>query len=236
MKVQSYKQFKEFIGGTPRNGYSLYRGIGGQYPLLPSIAYSGETNPVILEKRVNQIQQTFKKRFSELYPDLNLTDYQLVFLARHYGSLSPFMDFSFDDTIAIQFGMAETNNAPVHLYVMNVNGLKIHGQDYGIPDSVGIKIFRPYPVWSPTRFLTGQQTQLIQCARLVSQSLNTLHIPFNKTYADRITRYEIYPEDFNRFREEIMEEGTRLDADLLIDREDCLFELARKINEEFSTF
>ena len=75
-------------------------------------------------------------------------------------------------------------------------------------------------------------TQFIQNARLVTQERETITTPFNGTFSDRITHYEIFPEDFNGIIQEIEQEGTRMDANLLIDSDDPLFEIAKQVNEE----
>ncbi|MGH2612346.1 MAG: hypothetical protein ACRDFB_04785, partial [Rhabdochlamydiaceae bacterium] len=71
-------------------------GIGGQFKLLPSISYSGESNTGILLDRAMRAQRTFSERYLQQNPDHSLTDYQLIFLSRHCGLISPFMDFTFN--------------------------------------------------------------------------------------------------------------------------------------------
>jgi hypothetical protein len=234
MKINSYAQFKMSVGGFPRCGSFLYRGIGRQFTLLPSISYSGEKNVGILQDRALQAQRKFNESFLQLNPDSALTDYQLIFLSRHCGLISPFMDFTFDDTVAIQFGMEMADNNPVHLYVIDIRDQQINCNENGLPESTGFRIYRPNLVWNANGFLTQERTQFIQKARLVAQQANTLATPFNETFGDRIMCYEIFPEDFNRFREEIAAEGINMDADLLINNKDQLFRLAREINNEIT--
>lgn len=232
MRINSYAEFKKCVGGFPRCGNFLYRGIGSQFRLLPSISYSGETNTDILEDRAIRAQQLFNERFLQQNPDSNLTDYQLIFLSRHCGLISPFMDFTFNDTVAIQFGIEAANENPVHLYVIDIRSDQINSEENGLPVSNGFGIFRPNLVWRPNGFFTPERTQFIQNARLVTQSANTLATPFDKTFSNRITRFDIFPEDFQVFRDEITAEGIRMDANLLIDEEDWHFQLAREINNE----
>ena len=232
MRVNSYAQFKEQIGGFPRCGNFLYRGIGAQFRLLPSISYSGEKNTNILHDRATRAQQAFNEKYLRQNPDNLLTDYQLIFLARHCGIVSPFMDFTFNDTVAIQFGMEASGGNPIHLFVIDITGEQINDYENGLPQSNGFSIFRPNLVWQQNGLLTQERTQFIQNARLITQAANTLAIPFNETFSDRIIQYEILPEDFGRFSEEIAAEGINMNANLLINNEDPLFQLAREISNE----
>lgn len=230
MRIKSYTQFKNFVGGYPRSGNFLYRGIGSQFRLLPSISYSDETNTEILQDRAIRAQQLFNECFLEQNPLSNLSNYQLIFLSRHAGLISPFMDFTFNDTVAIQFGIEAANPNPAHLYMIDITGEQIMNEENGLPVSNGFGIFRTNLVWQPNGFLIQERTQFIQNARLITQSANTLATPFDETFSSRITRFEILPEDFQVFRDEITAEGIRMDANLLINTDDWIFELARRVN------
>lgn len=234
MKLNSYAHFKKYVGGYPRNGNFLYRGIGAQFDLVPSISYSLEKDIEILRERASRAQQAFNEKFLELNPQHTLSNYQLIFLSRHSGLISPFIDFSIDDTVAIQFGMEMAKGNPVHLYVLNIADDPIHDGKSGIIDSNGFTVFRPNLIWNANGLLTPERTQFIQGARLVSQFSDTWTTPFDKTFSHKIIRYEIWPDDFEKFQEEIIADGTKMDANLLIEKKNSLFDLASEINKEVS--
>ena len=236
MRIKSYKQFKDFVGGYPKSGKLIYRGIGSQFGLLPSISYNMERDGIrdidILYQRGEMAQRMFNDRFRKDFPNRMLTNYQLVFLARHYKLISSFMDFTFNDTIAIQFGMEMAQDNAVHLFAMDITGERTFREEDGLPENIAVRIYQPNLVWNQDGFLTGERTKFIQNARLVTQERETITTPFNGTFSDRITHYEIFPEDFNGIIQEIEQEGTRMAANLFIDSDDPLFEIAKQINEE----
>lgn len=232
MRIYSYAQFKALVGGFPRSGRYLFRGIGSQFRLIPSIAYQGETDTKALIQQAQRAQQRFNEEVirGEFAPELS--PYQLSFLGRHAGLISPYMDFTFNDTIAIQFGMEAAGDNPVYLYVMDINGQQVYAEGDRPMEAVGLRIYRPNLVWRENGFLTPERTQAIQNARLIAQNANTIATPFDATYGDRLVRYEIHPENFPDFKREILGEGIRMETDLLINPDDPLFQIASRINKE----
>ena len=232
MRIKSYKEFKQKVNNIPRTGKYLYRGICGKFQLIPSIAYSGETNTNNLLRRSAEAQNRFLSALNEGNLGSGLTPYQLTFLSRHAGLISPYMDFTFNDTVAIQFGIEAAGNNPVHLYVMDTEGFNINSEEDRQLENVEFRIYRPNLVWRTEGLLPQERTQLVQNARLIAQNSKTLAIPLDNTYPDRLARYEIQPEDFDTFMEEIEAEGFKMEEQLLIRPEHTLFQIAARINAE----
>jgi hypothetical protein len=70
---------------------------------------------------------------------------------------------------------------------------------------------------------------------LVEQDATTLTTPFNQTFREKVRSFEIHPESFEKIKQEIRQEGIRMDADLLIDKKNALFKMAEEINKGISS-
>jgi len=246
LMVSSYSEICDYIKRVyeqgPNSGDLFYRGICGEYRLLPSIAYDWVGVPVLhIEELSGLAQSSFDQLIESQNLTQQLTDYQLRFLGRHFGLVSTYIDITFDITVALQFGIEAAENKkkpdasfPLHLYCIDGTEIERIEQDTTTTlDKSQLAILRPKLILeSDNPSLIGERTQTIQCARLLYQPIETLLYPLDETYPNKLLKFIISPDKFSDIKKEIEQTGTSMTTDLLIQSENPIFNVVRKINSE----
>jgi len=195
--ISSYSEFKSHFGGLPRSGLSpyYYRGLRADYPLLPSICYSDLFDKIkdlkVYEERI--LIEFEKLLTGELENPITKNDWELWFMARHFGLKSRLIDFSKDDTIAMQFAFENSNSMPVKIYCLNKEGLEnvylqTHlQQQKRDPFSFNkLCIIQPTPLYVEyAAKILGVSRIMIQSGKFLYQPLSTVTIPLTEQIPSR---------------------------------------------------
>lgn len=234
--ASSFSEIEKILGVPPRSNFDsyFYRGISSEHILIPSIAYDWVKVDLDLLPELHEIAHGL---YSDYIDDkgFKLSNYEKIFFSRHAGLISPYIDITKDITIALQFGIesAKSDNKPMHLYVFNESEWqRIEYNGFENMDRNKLTLMRRHMVLRENRQL-AERTQFIQMGDLLSQSFKTLTTPLNQTYPNCINRVEILPEHFDTIKDEVVKRyGVSMDKDLLIDRNDEIFETAKLINQK----
>lgn len=95
--VNSYDAYVKFTE-KKKDGLILFRGQSSDYSLLPGICRMNSQNDT-LETEKKMIED-FKNK---LFPKVNISDWQLLTIAQHYGLKTRLLDWSRDPSVALWF-------------------------------------------------------------------------------------------------------------------------------------
>lgn len=123
IKINTYEDLKTQLGGFPNRGEYIYRGLSSNYTsLIPSIQYL----PIKNKAKRNSYEKKLLKAFCELliqdynYPQnlAKVNNWDIWFLARHFGLNSRLIDFTIDITTALQFAFESSKGESIYLWAL----------------------------------------------------------------------------------------------------------------------
>ncbi len=243
--IKTYKEFKKHFGGFPRsdNGY-FYRGVRAEFPLVPSMCYSDLVNKIKdFPKYERHLIRAFAKVLSIFYRIRDVNDWNLWFMARHFGLKSRLMDFSKDDTVAFQFAFNDSAGKSVRIYCLNKAAFGGACQEEHLKRS-GYTPFthNKLDLIHPTSTYSNIDLENLGVSRIVIQSgfflyqpIDTIHIPVTKQIPDKYWLvFEIACADIAAFKNEI-EKSAGVDMDsYLLKRRHGLDKICKFLNRLFT--
>ncbi len=229
INVKNYEGIKEKLGEYPNSSACkyYYRGLRYDYSLLPSIYYEDVSkilaSPQIIRKYeanlLNGFYHVLKERYN-LTP-FNINDWNLWFIARHFGLKSRLIDFSKEITVALQFAFEMSNKCPARLYCLNSDSVKhlIQNDFNETPFSLNMPSFiQPSLQHKNIIENLGTSRPFIQSSIFFYQNIETLQTPLTEQYNEiEWLVFEIRAEDFEKIKKEIsLETGYCMNKPLLI--------------------
>jgi len=223
INISSYYEFLKYFNGFPRSDRCpyYYRGINASFQVIPSICY-----PDCLDKihDFKSYEKCLISQFNrEISTQYNITrykenDWELWFLARHFGLKSRLIDFTKDDRIAIQFAMEVSSKGVARVYCLNHSAIKLIQEDdlrigHHEPYSYNqLSLIHPSLLYEEIEMKRlGIDRMLIQMGNFLYQPLATIKTPLTDQIDQKYWKvFEIKNEHFAKIKHEILELDCRL--------------------------
>lgn len=238
INVNSYGEFTEYLGGYPRSGAWYYRGVDASHCIIPSMCYKDVVDKVksfeqyerlLIDRFYNALDKSIKKQFT-------IDDWEIWFMARHFGLKSRLIDFTHDDTIAIQFAFESSISGTVRIYCLHEAGIRLYVQNKCRTSPF---LLNELCVIQPsTQYMEAAEKQLglsrifIQMGKFVHQPLATIKIPLTQQIPEYYWKvFEIKQSFFSAIKKEINDtQGIDMNRCLLKSKETRLDRLCRIYN------
>lgn len=241
--ISSYYEFLEHLGGYPRSDWCPYyfRGINASYKLIPSIGYDDVAGKVSDYKSYEKcLMSSFYK---EIYTKYGITqfkenDWEIWFLARHFGLKSRLIDFTKDDRIAIQFAMESSMAGTARVYCLNRLGIDFIQDDELCRDNIDSYTYNKLclihhgPLYMENEIKKlGLDRIFIQMGNFLYQPLETIHHPITNQIPEKYWKvFEISNTYFDKIKNEILKEDGKLMDKSLLKKQSPLDNTCRNFN------
>ncbi len=217
INITSYGDFKAHFGGFPRSGWQPYyfRGIRADFDLVPSLCYADLFNKI---KDMSEYEDAIMTEFEKIIvnnchiSNFKKNNWELWFMARHFGLKSRLIDFTKDDTAALQFAFEDAKDKPVRIYCLNSQGVdNIYTQDLlererHDPFTFNERcMIQPAPLYMdvPAKSL-GVSRIIIQSGKFFYQPLNSITVPLTEQIPSKFWKvFEINNKYFDAIKDEI---------------------------------
>lgn len=212
--VSSYSDITKVIGeypNSPDNPY-YFRGLKEGYATTPSIAYPDSacklTNEQFYTNYEHAVITAFNNHLRDGFgiADYTVNDWELWFLARHFGLKSRLTDFTKDISVALQFAMEMSGNSPCTLYCLDIRGIT-HRRQEELTDPLvhnELCLIQPTLQYRTTMVKMGVSRMFIQLGKFLHQPLTTVATPLTEQINEQFWKVLIIqPEHFHKIREEV---------------------------------
>ena len=182
--VTNYQEILDVIGSWPNSDCNpyYYRGLKKDFSVIPSIAYPDTSQRLQAEADFKSYEERTITAFRNHLRDgfridtYELSDWNLWFLARHFGLKSRLTDFTKDFTIAFQFATQMSGDSACRIYCLNSAGIMHRLQnELGDPFSFNeLCLIQPSLQYRETMEKIGVSRMFIQSGKFLHQSIKTV--------------------------------------------------------------
>jgi hypothetical protein len=227
IRIRSFEQYLQWVGKTDRSTFILYRGQGGDFPLLPKIARDNRHGTDILEVERDMLRE-FRHNAGSYVGTLPQTDPDLLALAQHHGLETRVLDWSQNPLAALWFAVegAPKKKPKKDRITRKRLGKKMTKDWANYLDGVvwrfdvekesimrdtnfdpfntqTTKVFRPNNVTSRIRAQAGWLT----VHKYLDEKKKFINFEFQKSYSTLLKKLIIPPDLFEPFRRKLHELG-----------------------------
>ena len=223
INISSYTEFLEHFGGFPRSGTCpyYYRGINSSHQITPSMCYPDGLERITDFKSYEKcLMNRFHKEVSTKHGITRFkeNDWELWFLARHFGLKSRLIDFTKDDRIAIQFAMESSIKGAARVYCLDYMAIGLVQEDElcrGGRDPYSydhLCMIHPGPRYEENAIKRlGIDRIFIQLGNFLYQPIQTIQKPLIDQIPSEYWKvFEIKNEHFDKIKNEILKLDCRL--------------------------
>lgn len=212
--VTNYQEILDVIGCWPNSDSNpyYYRGLKKGFKLIPSIAYPDTSQRLRAEADFRSYEEraitAFRNHLQEGFgiDTYELSDWNLWFLARHFGLKSRLTDFTKDFTVAFQFATEMSRDSACWLYCLNAEGVAHRlEEDLGNPFSFDeLCLIQPSLRYRETMERVGVSRMFIQSGKFLHQRIRNVQTPLVEQISQEYWKVlEIQPEHFGTIRGEL---------------------------------
>lgn len=244
INISSYYEFLERLNRFPRSGSCpyYYRGINSSFQIIPSICYGDCLCRITDFKSYERcLMSRFHREISTKHDMVRFkeNDWELWFLARHFGLKSRLIDFTKDDRIAIQFAMEASPKGTARVYCLNYMGIELIQEDELCREGLDpysydhLCLIHPDPLYEENAVKRlGIDRIFIQMGNFLYQPIGTVQKPITEQIPQKYWKiFEIENQYYDKIKKEIFERDCRFMDKPLLKEITPLDEACKRFNE-----